>query len=125
MASLPPVLWSDDVLRHEPRTEVWVGVPTPGTEVPDRARVLLAAVTGAGADVVDATPDGDELLLRVHDRALVDHLRTVADDWAAGEYETLVGQDRVLPYFFPTPGMLDGLPAHVPTATHARAGVWC
>lgn len=43
MASLPPVVWSDDVLRHEPRTEVWVGVATPGTEVPDRARVLLEA----------------------------------------------------------------------------------
>jgi acetoin utilization deacetylase AcuC-like enzyme len=125
VGSLPAVVWSDNVLRHEPRTEVWVGVPTPGTEVPDRARVLLAAVTAAGATVVDATPHGDELLLRVHDRGLVNHLRTVSADWAAGEYETLVGQDRVVPYVFPTPGMLDGLPAHAPTATHARAGVWC
>ena len=125
MASLPPVVWSDDVLRHEPRTEVWVGVPTPGTEVPDRARVLLEAVTAAGARVVPSSAYDDEVLRRVHDPAMLDHLRTVADDWAAGEYESLVGQDRVVPYVFPTPGMLDGLPAHVPTATHARAGVWC
>ena len=50
---------------------------------------------------------------------------TLADDWAAGEYDSLVGQDRVVPYVFPTPGMLDGLPFTPPTATHARAGVWC
>jgi acetoin utilization deacetylase AcuC-like enzyme len=61
----------------------------------------------------------------VHDPAMLDHLRTVADDWAAGEYESLVGQDRVVPYVFPTPGMLDGLPFTPPAATHARAGVWC
>src|SRR4029078_13341301 len=56
---------------------------------------------------------------------MLDHLRTVADDWAAGEYESLVGQDRVVPYVFPTQGMLDGLPSPAPAATHARAGVWC
>lgn len=125
VATLPPVVYSADVLRHEPRTEVWVGVPTPGTEVPDRALVLLDAVREAGAQVVPATTYDDEVLRRVHDRDLLDHLRTVADDWAAGDYETLVGQDRVVPYVFPTAGMLDGLPARPPTATHARAGVWC
>ena len=103
MASLPPVVWSDDVLRHEPRTEVWVGVPTPGTEVPDRARVLLEAVTAAGARVVPSSSYDDEVLRRVHDPAMLDHLRTVADDWAAGEYESQVGQDRVVPYVFRSP----------------------
>ena len=34
----------------------------------------------------------------------------------------LVGQDRVVPYMFPTDGMLDGLPWHRPAAVHARAG---
>ena len=125
MGSLPPVVWSDTVLRHVPRTEVWVGVPTPGTEVPARATVLLESVRSAGADVVAATPHDDDLLLRVHDAGLVEHLRTVAADWAAGDYESLVGQDRVVPYVFPTPGMLDGLPGRAPAATHARAGVWC
>jgi acetoin utilization deacetylase AcuC-like enzyme len=125
MAVLPPVVWSPDVLQHEPGAEIWVGVRTPGTEVPDRARVLLDAVTAEGAEVVGATPYDDEVLRRVHDPALLHHLATVAGDWAAGPYEELVGQDRVVPYVFPTPGMLDGLPAHEAAATHARAGVFC
>lgn len=123
--SLPPVVWSEDVLRHEPGAEVWVGVPTPGTELPDRARVLLDAVRGAGARVVPATAYDDAVLCRVHDPGLLTHLATVAEDWAAGDYEALVGQDRVVPYVFPTAGMLDGLPMHAPAATHARAGLWC
>jgi acetoin utilization deacetylase AcuC-like enzyme len=125
MAALPPVVWSPDVLRHEPGAEIWVGVRTQGTEVPDRARVLLAAVTAESAEVVTARAYGDEVLGRVHDPALLHHLRTVADDWAAGPYQELVGQDRVVPYVFPTPGMLDGLPSHPAAATHARAGVFC
>ncbi|MDQ1668854.1 MAG: hypothetical protein QOE40_915, partial [Actinomycetota bacterium] len=40
VATFPPVVWSGDVLRHEPGAEVWVGVRTPGTEVPQRALVL-------------------------------------------------------------------------------------
>jgi acetoin utilization deacetylase AcuC-like enzyme len=122
---LPPVVWSDDVLLHEPDAEIWVGVRTPGTEVPDRARVLLEAVRRAGAQVVPASTYDDDVLRRVHDPALVDHLARVADDWAAGGYEELVGQDRVVPYVFPTAGMLDGLPARDATATHARAGQFC
>jgi acetoin utilization deacetylase AcuC-like enzyme len=125
MAALPPVVWSPEVLRHEPRAEIWVGVRTPGTEVPDRARVLLAAVTAEGAEVVSARSYDDEVLGTVHDTALLHHLATVAADWAAGPYQELVGQDRVVPYVFPTPAMLDGLPAHAPAATHAWAGVYC
>ncbi len=125
MGSLPPVVWSEDVLRHEPGAEIWVGVRTPGTEVPDRARVLLAAVSAAGAEVLPAQPHDDSVLRAVHDPGMLHHLATVADDWAAGEYLALVGQDRVVPYFFPTAGMLDGLPATPPAATHAKAGVWC
>ena len=121
-ARLPPVVWSEDVLRHEPGAEIWVGVRTPGTEVPDRARVLLAAVTAGGAEVLPAQPHDDSVLRAVHDPGMLHHLATVADDWAAGEYLALVGQDRVVPYFFPTVGMLDGLPATPPAATHAQAG---
>jgi acetoin utilization deacetylase AcuC-like enzyme len=123
--ALPTVVWSDTVLRHEPRDEIWVGVRTDGTEVPDRARVLLDAVTRAGARVVPASSYDDSVLRRVHDPALVDHLARVADDWAAGPYAELVGQDRVVPYVFPTAGMLDGLPGRDATATHGRAGQFC
>jgi acetoin utilization deacetylase AcuC-like enzyme len=121
----PTVVWSDDVLRHEPGAEIWVGVSTPGTEVPERARVLLDAVTAAGATVVKAEAYDDAVLRAVHDSAMVDHLETIAEQWSQGPYEQLVGQDRVVPYVFPTAGMLDGLPAHVPAATHARAGLFC
>ena len=27
-----PFVWSDDVLRHEPGAEIWLGISTPGTE---------------------------------------------------------------------------------------------
>src|SRR5476649_1936239 len=121
----PTVVWSADVLRHEPGAEIWVGVSTPGTEVPERARVLLEAVTAAGATVINAQAYDDTVLRAVHDSALVDHLRTSAEQWSQGPYEELVGQDRVVPYVFPTPGMLDGLPAREPAATHARAGLYC
>ena len=123
--AFPTVVWSEDVLRHEPGAEIWVGVSTPGTEVPERASVLLDAVTAAGATVVNAQAYDDAVLHAVHDRALVDHLTTIAEQWSQGPYEELVGQDRVVPYVFPTEGMLDGLPAHEPAATHARAGLYC
>ncbi|MEI2619653.1 MAG: hypothetical protein V9G09_02805 [Candidatus Nanopelagicales bacterium] len=35
------------------------------------------------------------------------------------------GQDRVVGYLFPTPGLLSGLPLRTPTAAHARAGRFC
>jgi acetoin utilization deacetylase AcuC-like enzyme len=125
VAAFPTVVWSADVLRHEPRAEIWVGVSTPGTEVPARATVLLDAVTAAGATIVNAQAYDDAPLHAVHDRALVDHLRAIAEQWSQGPYAELVGQDRVVPYVFPTAGMLDGLPAHEPVATHARAGLYC
>ncbi|MGZ4615716.1 MAG: histone deacetylase family protein [Actinomycetes bacterium] len=125
MTTIPPVVWSEDVLRHEPGAEIWVGVATPGTEVPDRARVLRDAVLAAGGELIAAASYDDAVLRRVHDPALVDHLAHIHDDWAAGPYEELVGQDRVVPYVFPTAGMLDGLPMREPTAAHARAGLYC
>ena len=125
MTPLPPVVWSDAVLRHRPNGEVWVGVMTPGTEVPDRATLLRDACVAAGAALTPATTHDDSALQRVHDPGLLRHLETVADEWAAGEYEAVVGQDRVVPYVFPTDGMLDGVPSRVPAAAHARAGLWC
>src|SRR5207344_1274949 len=34
-------------------------------------------------------------------------------------------QDRVVPYVFPTRGLVGDLPVRVPTAIHGRAGRWC
>ena len=54
-----PVVWSDDHRLHEPGGEVWLGVRTPGTELPERAERILAALTEAGAPIVDASPQPD------------------------------------------------------------------
>ena len=120
-----PVVWSEACLRHEPGGEVWLGVREQGTEVPERAEVILAAVRAAGAPVLPAVPHGDEVLRAVHDDALIEHLRTVWAEWQAGGYVSEHGRDRVVPYVFPTAGMLAGLPLRSPAATHGRIGRFC
>jgi len=115
-----PVVWSPDTRRHEPRDEIWVGVRTDGTEVPERVDRILAAL--AGRELVEATSYDDDVLLAVHDPALVDHLRTVHAAWLSGPYDALVGQDRVVPYVFPTPAMTQGMPVTPAAAVHGRAG---
>jgi acetoin utilization deacetylase AcuC-like enzyme len=115
-----PVVWSPETRRHEPMREVWVGVATEGTEVPERVDRILAATSHHGR--VEATPHDDEILLRVHAPELVDHLRDVHAEWLRGPYVELVGQDRVVPYVFPTPAMTQGMPPTRAAATHGRAG---
>ncbi len=118
-----PVVWSPDTRRHEPMREVWVGVPTEGTEVPERVDRILDAV--AAHELVEATAHDDEILRRVHEPAFLDHLRRIHDEWTAGPYDELVGQDRVVPYVFPTPAMTQGMPPTRAAATHGRAGQYC
>jgi acetoin utilization deacetylase AcuC-like enzyme len=118
-----PVVWSPDTRRHEPMREVWVGVPTEGTELPERVDRILGAV--ATHELVEATAHDDDVLRRVHDPGLVDHLRDVYEEWSEGPYEDLVGQDRAVPYVFPTPAMTQGMSPSRATATHGRAGWYC
>jgi acetoin utilization deacetylase AcuC-like enzyme len=120
-----PVVWSEDCLRHEPDGEVWLGVREPGTEVPRRAEVLLAALRAAGAPVRPARAHDDGVLRVVHDAALIDHLATIWADREAGGYVSDHGRDRVVPYVFPTAGLLGGLPLRSPVAAHGRAGRLC
>ena len=47
-----PVVWSDRHRLHEPGGEVWVGVRTPGTELPARAERIREALSGQGASFV-------------------------------------------------------------------------
>ena len=44
-----PVVWSPVTRLHEPMREVWVGVPTDGTELPERVDRILAATVGTRA----------------------------------------------------------------------------
>jgi acetoin utilization deacetylase AcuC-like enzyme len=120
-----PVVWSEDCLRHAPGGEVWLGVRDDGTEVPARALVLRDALTAAGAPVVAAARHGDEIVRTVHAPELVDHLAGVWRDWAAAGLPAEYGRDRVVPYVFPTAGMLAGLPERSPPAVHGRAGLFC
>ena len=110
-----PFVWSDDCLRHEPAEEIWVGVPTPATEVPARVERIRDALLAAGAPEVFATQHGDDALLAVHDAGLVEFLRTAWTEWSSASLPA----DRVVPYVF----------AHrelgarrVPTAPSARTG---
>jgi len=124
--SLPvPVVWSEDCLRHEPAGEVWLGVRDPGTELPARALVLRDALSAAGAPVIAAREHDDAVLCAVHDPLLVDHLAGIWAQWSAAGLPAEYGRDRVVPYVFPTPGMLGGLPPRTPPAVHARAGLFC
>jgi acetoin utilization deacetylase AcuC-like enzyme len=120
-----PVVWHPDCLAHEPDGEVWLGVWEAGTEVPERASVLLDALSSAGAAVTPATSHDDAVILAVHDAALVDHLATVWADWEVAGYPSDYGRRRVVPYVFPTAGLLLGLPLRSPTAIHGRVGRFC
>jgi acetoin utilization deacetylase AcuC-like enzyme len=119
------LVWSPETRLHEPKGEVWVGVPTPGTEVPERVDRILDALAADGIAAVEAEAHDDTVLEAVHDPAFVGHLERIYDEWMASGIPELVGQDRVVPYAFATAGMLGGLPAHFPAATHAKAGWYC
>jgi acetoin utilization deacetylase AcuC-like enzyme len=120
-----PVVWHPDTLGHEPGGEVWLGVWDPGTEIPQRVTTLLEALRSAGAQVIEAEPHDDAAILAVHDRALVEHLATVWPDWDAAGYPSEHHRNRVVPYVFPTAGLMTGLPPRAPSALHGRLGMFC
>jgi acetoin utilization deacetylase AcuC-like enzyme len=120
-----PVVWHSDCLLHEPEGEVWLGVWEAGTELPERATVLLKAVTSAGAGIVSASAHGDAAILAVHNPALVEHLATVWEEWDAAGYVSEHGRRRVVPYVFPTDALLSGQALRSPTALHGRVGRFC
>jgi acetoin utilization deacetylase AcuC-like enzyme len=117
-----PVVWSDRHRLHDPGGEVWVGVRTPGTELPERADRIRSALEKRGARIVDAADQPRDVLTAVHDEGLLEHL---AGAWAAWDEAGLPGdpgQDRVVPYLFPHPSLFSGQRAHLATSITARAG---
>jgi acetoin utilization deacetylase AcuC-like enzyme len=119
-----PAVWSDDCLLHEPGGEVWIGLPDPGNEVPARAEVIRAALVSAGANVVAAVAHPDEAILAVHDGGLIDFLRDAWRLWDKAGYPQDPGQDRVVPYLFPHPGLVGDLDPSLPAAMSARTGMY-
>jgi len=117
-----PVVWSPATRLHDPRHEVWVGVATEGTEVAARVDVILEALRDGPFRLVEASADPTAMLEAVHDEELLEFLRTSYERWTQGPYAALVGQDRVVPYFFPTPAMTGSIPTRPAAAVHADAG---
>jgi acetoin utilization deacetylase AcuC-like enzyme len=117
---LPPFVWSDDCLRHEPEAEVWVGLRTPATEVPARAVAIRGELVAAGAREVAAGTHDDAALLAVHDPALVEFLRTAWGEWSAASLPS----DRVVPYVFVRPELTGGREPAAPAAVWARPGLF-
>jgi acetoin utilization deacetylase AcuC-like enzyme len=117
-----PVVWSDRHRLHEPGGEVWVGVRTPGTELPERADRIRAELASAGAPIVDAEEHPDDEALALHDPALAAYLAAAWEDWEASGLTRDPGQDRVVPYVFAHPGLLGDLEPREPAAPSARPG---
>jgi acetoin utilization deacetylase AcuC-like enzyme len=117
-----PVVWTDRHRGHEPAGEVWLGIRTPGTELPERAERIRAALAADGARFVDAAIHPDEAVLRVHDGELIAYLASAWEDWEAAGLTSDPGQDRVVPYLFAHPELIGGEPPRVPAAITARAG---
>jgi acetoin utilization deacetylase AcuC-like enzyme len=120
-----PVVWDEACLLHEPGGEIWVGIRTPGTEVPERALVLRSALMAAGSSLVPAAVHDDALIDAVHSPHLTGWLREAWDGWTRSGLPLDPGQDRVVPYVFPTAGLLGTVPVREPAATQARAGAHC
>jgi acetoin utilization deacetylase AcuC-like enzyme len=119
-----PVVWSERHRLHEPGGEVWVGVRTPGTELPERAERMREALAAAGAPVVEAEPHPDDAVAAVHDEALTDYLAGAWPAWESAGLPDDPGHDRVVPYVFPHPGLIEGVEPIVPAAATARAGMF-
>jgi acetoin utilization deacetylase AcuC-like enzyme len=120
-----PVVWSDEVVRHVPGAEIWVGIRIQGTELPERATILRDAALAAGGRLVPPARHDDEVLREVHDPALLDYLASAHPSWVDGGYPVEPGQPNVVPYVFPTAGLTGGLPGRVPGSAAARAGLYC
>ncbi len=69
-----------------------------------------------GRRLVEASAGDRSVLARIHDADFLDYLEHAAENWLAGPYVDLVGQDRVVPYFFPTPALTQGMPSRRPAA---------
>lgn len=103
---------------------MWIGVPDLGNEVPARAHAIRGALVAAGATIVPAEEHLDDAILAAHDAGLVAFLRDAWQLWQAAGYPDDPGQDRVVPYLFPHPGLLAGHEPAIPTAMSARAGLY-
>jgi acetoin utilization deacetylase AcuC-like enzyme len=117
-----PVVVDERCRLHDPGGEVWVGVRTPGTEVPARLDVIRSTLAEAGARVVDAERHPDDELHEVHDPRLLDYLAGAWEEWERSGLTRVPGQNRVVPYVFAHAALTSGRPPTIPAAPWARPG---
>ena len=117
-----PVVWSDRHRRHEPGGEIWVGVRTPGTEVPARAERIHEALAEAGARFVEAEEQPDEALAEVHDSDLLAYLAGAWDELGGGGADGGPRRRPGRPLPLPPPRLRPRRSTGDPVATAARAG---
>src|SRR6185295_17990544 len=122
MALAMPLVWSNHHRLHDPGGEVWVGVRTPGTELPERAERIRAALAEQGVRFVETPEHPAEALTAVHDPELADYLAGAWDAWERAGLTEDPGQDRVVPYLFPHPDLFSGFEPVRAAAMTARAG---
>lgn len=120
-----PFVWHPRTRRHAPAREYVMGLPRPSRDVTERVNLIRESLIAAGhPEITGRDPDADALRA-VHSPGMLDHLRSIHDAWTVAGYARDPGQDRVVPWLFPTPAMLGGAEPRRPTATHARAGHYC
>ena len=118
-----PVVWTDAHRSHQPGGEVWIGLPYGADEVPERAEAIRDALQSAGAPVVDAAA--------ARRRARSSRC-TTATSWASSRrpgrsgsrpgYPDDPGQDNVVAYIFPHPGLVGPHEPLLAASASARVG---
>jgi len=119
-----PVVWSKAHRRHTSTTEVWVGVPIPGDELPARIDLIVEDLQGAGYPLMDARPFPREALFEVHSPEMIDFMATAWENWVAAGYLKDPGQPRVVGYAFPIAKMTSGRQPREAVSLSARVGVY-
>ena len=117
---LPPFVWSDDCLRHEPQAEVWVGVRTPATEVPARASAIRGRCSMQARRRSRPSRTTTPRCSRCTTRRSSSILRTAWDEWSAASLPS----DRVVPYVFAREELTSGRAPAPPAAVWARPGLF-
>jgi acetoin utilization deacetylase AcuC-like enzyme len=77
------IVYSADHARHDPKSFMVRGRIGPASEVPERARVLLEAVSGQGHAIVDARAHDGSARGRVHSPDYLSFLETAHARWSA------------------------------------------
>lgn len=120
---MPAVAAIDD-REHRPEGEVWVGIRIEGTESLKRTAVIRDGLLAAGASIREPEHHHDSTITAVHDPELLAWMESAHRQWLEAGLDRDPGQDRVVPYILPHPGLLDGIVPFEPTAVSARAGFW-